>query len=387
MKHLRLIGASLLRSKVRTVFTVLSVMTAFLLFGLVDSVRGTFASAAASVAGAQRLMTFSKISFTQPLPMSLLERIQAVPGVQEVSYCGWFGGIYQDGSNFFPSYAVADNYFELHPEWQLSPAERRMFRDTRTGAIVGASLAKQFGWKLGDKIPLQATIFPHQDGSNTWIFDLVGIYHTRDAHEQSTEWNFHFNWNYFDEARQLGKGQVGYYVEKLADSRDAQRVAQAIDALSANSDHETKTQSEQAFTTAFIGQLADIGLIAGSIMGAVFFTVVLVTGNTIAQGVRERTAELAVLKTLGFSGSRILSLVLAESVLLLILGGASGMLLAGAAVGVLRNAPVFSLPLLPVGIAAWARGIALMAAIGLLVGALPAVRAMRLRIADALAAH
>lgn len=385
MKYLHLIAAALLRSKVRTVFTLVSVMAAFLLFGLLDSVRGTFASAAASVAGAERLMTISRISFTMALPKSLLEQIKTVPGVTEVSYASWFGGIYQDGSSFFPSEAVADNFLDLYPEWHMSDAERRAFRDTRTGAIVGDSLARAFGWKVGDRIPLQATIFPQKDGSNTWLFDLVGIYHTVDPRLRSTEYNFWFHWSYFDEARQIGNGSVGYYIEKLASTRDARRVAQAIDALSEDSDHETKTESEQSFTTALVSQLADIGLIVGSIMGAVFFTLVLLTGNTMAQGVRERIPELAVLKTLGFSNTGVLAMVLTESVLLLALGGVAGMLLAGAIVDVLRNGPGLSLPLLPVAGAEWLRGLALMAAIGLLVGGLPALRAMRLRIVDALA--
>lgn len=387
MKYLHLIAAALLRTKVRTLFTVLSVTAAFLLFGLLDCVRGTFASAAASVAGAERLMTMSKISFTVALPMSLLSRIQAQPGVTGVSYANWFGGLYQDNRSFFPSYAVADNFFDLHPEWQLTAAERRAFRDTRTGAIVGETLAREFGWKQGDKIPLQATIFPQKDGSNTWIFDLVGIYHTRDPRLRSTEYNFWFNWSYFDEARELGKGTVGYYVEKLASTRDAQRVAREIDALSADSDHETKTQSEQSFTTALVSQLADIGLIVGSIMGAVFFTLVLLTGNTMAQAVRERIPELAILKTVGFSNTRVLALVLAESVLLLALGGTAGMLLATGVVGVMRDSPLMTLPLIPVGGEAWLRGLVLMVVIGLAIGALPAVRAMRLRIVDALVAR
>jgi putative ABC transport system permease protein len=317
--------------------------------------------------------------------MSLLSRIQQQPGVDGVTYANWFGGIYQDNRSFFPSMAVADNFFDLHPEWKLTAAERKAFRDIRTGAIVGETLARQFGWKVGDKIPLQATIFPQKDGSNTWIFDLVGIYHTSDPRLRSTEYNFWFNWNYFDEARQIGNGSVGYYIEKLVDMHQAQRVAQGIDALSDESDHETKTQSEQAFNTAFVAQLADIGLIVGSIMGAVFFTLVLLTGNTMAQTVRERIPELAVLKTIGFSNTSVLAMVLAESVLLLVLGGAAGMLLAGVAVGFIREAPGLSVPLLPVAGEAWLRSVVLMILIGLLVGGLPAMRAMRLRVVDALA--
>lgn len=387
MKYLPLIFAALFRRKARTLFTLLSVTTAFLLFGLLDSVNGTFQSSAASVAGAQRLVTVSRISFTLTLPMSLLSRIQTVPGVTAVTYASWFGGIYQDGRNFFPSEAVAENFFDLYPEWKLPPEQRRAFRETRTGAVVGESLARRFGWKLGDKIPLQGTIFAQKNGSNTWSFDLVGIYHTDDPRLRSDENNFWINWAYFDEARRIGTGSVGFYITHLADIHQAQAVAQRIDALSEGSDYETKTQSEQAFTTAFVSQYADIGLIVGAIMGAVFFTLLLLTGNTMAQAVRERIPELAVLKTLGFSDRRVLTLVLVESVLLLALGGTLGMALAGLAVAGIGSAGVMNFPLLPVAGEAWLRGITLMVLVGLAVGGWPAMQAMRLRIVDALQAR
>ncbi|MGH8276659.1 MAG: ABC transporter permease, partial [Steroidobacteraceae bacterium] len=267
MKYLHLVWAALLRRKTRTLFTLLSVLAAFLLFGLLDSVRSAFATAGQSVAGVDRLVTVSKVSFTLSLPKSLYERIQAVPGVTAATYANWFGGIYQDPKNFFPNEAVAANFLSLFPEWQMPAGQRQAFHDTRTGAIVGASLAKQFHWKLGDKIPLQATIFPQKDGSNTWTFDLVGIYHAIDPKLASQENLLFFNWDYFDEARQFGNGNVGWYITRVANPAQADRVAQAIDALSVNSDHETKTESEQAFNVAFVSQIADIGLIVGAIMG------------------------------------------------------------------------------------------------------------------------
>ena len=384
MKYFHLIWAALLRRKTRTLFTILSVLAAFLLFGLLDTVRSAFGNVSGGVAGADRLITVSKISFTLALPMSLYARIQAVPGVAGVSYTNWFGGQYQDGRVFFPNQAVADNYFDLHPEWQLPPAQARAFRETRTGAVAGENLAKRFGWKIGDKIPLQATIFPQKGGSNTWTFDLVGIYHVINPDARGAENALFFNYKYFDEARQFGTGQVGTYVVKLADPRLADRVAQAIDALSADSDHETKSETEQAFTAALVSQFADIGLIVGSIMAAVFFTLVLLTGNTMAQAVRERIPELAVLKTIGFTSRSVLALVLAEAVLLLLLGAVIGLLLAGAVVIAVQGqiAGQLSLPL--VGATEWARGLLLAIGIGLLVGFLPAWRGMRLRIVDAL---
>ena len=385
MKYFHLVWAALFRRKTRTLFTLLSVLAAFLLFGLLDCVRMAFSNAGGSIAGANRLVTFSKVSFTVSLPKSLLPRIEAVPGVAEVSYANWFGGIYQEPKNFFANEAIAPNFLDLYPEWVMPEEQRKAFKETRAGAIVGESLAKKFHWKLGDKIPLQATIFPRKDGSNTWDFDLVGIYHVRDPKLKSQENVMFFNWEYFYEANQFNVGaNVGWYAIKLADPSKADSVAQAIDRLSTDSDHETKTQSEQSFTTALVSQFANIGLIVGAIMGAVFFTLVLLTGNTMAQAVRERIPELAVLKTIGFSNQSVLGLVLAESVLLLLLGGAIGVALSGVVVDVVRANLGDNLPLAPLDSSIWLRALGLMILIGLVVGALPAVRGMRLRIVDAL---
>ena len=384
MKYLHLIWAALLRRKARTVYTVLSVLTAFLLFGLLDTVRTAFNNVGGSISSADRLVTASKISFTMALPMSLYTRIQAVPGVAAVSYADWFGGQYQDGRDFFPSQAVEKNFFDLYPEWQMPAAQRKAFHDTRTGAVVGENLARRMGWKIGDKIPLQATIYPQKGGSNTWVFDLVGIYHVRNPEQRGNENNFWFNYDYFDEARQFGQGNVGRYAIKLQDPKQATAVEHAIDALSADSDHETKTETEQAFTANLVGQFADIGLIVGSIMGAVFFTLVLLTGNTMAQAVRERIPELAVLKTIGFSRRSVLALVLAEAVLLLAIGASIGLVLAGVAATAVQARIGTQLVLPPVGATEWLRGLALAALIGLLVGFLPARRGSGKRIVDAL---
>ena len=385
MKYLQLVWAALMRHKARTVFTLLSVAAAFLLFGLLDSVRGAFAGAGNSVAGLNRLVTVSKISFTLQLPKSLLERIQAVPGVADVTYANWFGGIYQDPKNFFPNEAVAGNFLDAYPEWKISAAERAAFRDTRTGAVVGAALAQKYHWKVGDKIPLQGTIFPQKDGTNTWILDLVGIYHIADPQQRSQENALLFNWDYFDEARAFGNGNIGWYVVKVADPATADRVAQSVDALSVNSDHETKTQSEHAFQLAFVSQFGDIGLIVGAIMAAVFFTLILLTGNTMAQAVRERIPELAILKTIGFTSGSVLGLLLAEAILLLLLGGVIGILLAGLVANGLQLSMGITLPPIVTALAVWMRSLALMVLLGIVVGAMPAYRGLRLRVVDAMA--
>jgi putative ABC transport system permease protein len=384
LKYLHLVWSSLFRRRTRALFSILAVIAAFLLFGLLDSVRIAFASSGQSVPGATRLITISKQGLLGSLPLSLLRRIEAVPGVSSVTYESWFGGYYQQPKNQLATQSIAGNYFDVYPEYRLSPGELRAFRSTRTGAVAGAALAAGFHWRIGDKIPVQATIFPQKNGSNTWVFDLVGIYHVSDPSEQGKEGQLFFNWDYFDQATAFGGGTAGLYIERAARLQDVFSIGSAIDALSANSDHETKTQSEDAFTASLASRFADIGLIVGSIMGAVFFTLVLLTGNTMAQAVRERIPELAVLKTIGFSGRGILMLVLAESVLLLAVGGAMGLAISSVVAGALRAKLGAQIPVLPVSVATWLRGVALMIAVGIMVGALPALRGMRLRIADAL---
>jgi len=383
MKYLHLIWAALFRSKTRTFLTLLSVVAAFLLFGMLDSVRVAFNSSA-NVAGYDRLITTSKLSITQSLPYSLQTQIESTPGVANVSYATWFGGIYQDPKNFFPNFAIGPGYMELYPEYVLPPAQLEAFQAERTGAVVGEALAKQFGWKIGDTIPLQATIFPTK-GSNNWTFKLAGIFKLADKKRQGEERQLMFNWKYFDEANDYIKGEVHWYVLDLTDASQSTQVARAIDALSDNSDHETKTQTEQAFNQAFFKQFADIGLIVTAIMSAVFFTLLLLTGNTMAQAVRERIPELAVLKTIGFSNRSVLWLVLVESILLIVLGGAIGLGIAAVLMPAVSAASGGVIQLSTVPTATWLLGLGLMIAIGIVVGAQPALRAMRLNIVDALA--
>jgi len=386
MKYMHLIWAALFRRKSRTFLTLVSILAAFLLFGMLDATRAAFDSGD-SVIGVDRLITTSRYSIIQSLPASLQTRMEAIPGVKSVGSANWFGGIYQDPKNFVLSFAVSDNYLDIYQEMVLPAEQRKAYASTRTGAIVGDALAKRFGWKVGDKIPLQSTIFPQRNGDKTWPFDIVGIYTPAKGAANGTDQQFFFHHKYFEDANAFhGIGTtVGWYVVKLTSADKADSVAKAIDALSANSDHETKTQTEQAFNASFAKQLGDIGLIVSAIMGAVFFTLILLTGNTMAQAVRERTNELAVLKTIGFSSQSVLGMVLAEGVLLLLLGGVLGLALAGVVVPIVAKGSGGMLNLPPIGASTWILGLALMVVIGALVGALPAIRAMRLNIVDALA--
>ena len=386
MKYLHLIWASLFRRKTRTILTLVSIVAAFLLFGLLDAVRTSFAQAGQSANGAQRLQTGSKLSFIQELPQSLQARMEQVPGVRTVTYANWFGGAYQDPHNQVFSFAVAPNYLDVYPEMSVSDDQRKAFADTRTGVLVGEGLAQRFHWKVGDRIPMQSTIFPDRSGSKNWVFDVSGIIHSTDKKAAGFfDQLMLLHWTYFDDTTPYNRGQVGWYVTHVADVNQADRVAKAIDALSANSDHETRTLTEQAATANWMKQVADIGLIVTSIMGAVFFTLMLLSGNTMMQAVRERTGELAVLKTIGFSSTSVLAMVLAESVLLLVLGGVIGIGLAEPLIPIISRGSNGMLSLPPVGASSWVLGVSLMLAIGVLVGALPAWSAMRLNIVDALA--
>ena len=384
MKYFHLIWAALFRRKTRTILTLLSIIMAFLLFGLLDAVRVSFAEAGQSANGAERLQTGAKLSFIQTLPKSLQMRIAAVPGVREVAHANWFGGAYQDARNQVFTFAVSDNYLDVYPEVEVDAAERSAFDATADGILAGEMLMKKYGWKVGDRIPLQSQIFPNKEGSKNWSFQIVGTMKSKDSKAfQSGMIVLH--WKTFDETTPYNRGQVGWYISRVADVNESDRIAKAIDALSANSDHETKTQTEQAATRNWIKQMADIGLIVTSIMGAVFFTLVLLTGNTMMQAVRERTNELAVLKTIGFTDRSVLGMVLAESVLMLLLGGLIGLALVsliGAALPAMSGGMINGAQ---VGLKSWSLGIGLALAIGVVIGAMPALRAMRLNIVDALA--
>jgi putative ABC transport system permease protein len=385
VKYLHLVWAALMRRKTRTVLTILSVLVAFLLFGLLDGVRAAF-NAGGTLAGVDRMVVSSRFSIIQPLPESLVARVQATPGVRRATWANWFGGYYRESKNQLIIFAVAPGYFDVYPDYGVTKPMLEAFKRTRTGVLVGASLARRFGWKVGDKLPVMGSIFPNKaTGETTWQFDIVGIYEAPTAKSRALEQQVMLHWKYFDEANAYGSGDVGWIVVQVADPGNSASVARAIDALSANSDHETKTQTEQEFNLSFAKQIGDIGLIVTAIIGAVFFTLMLLTGNTMAQAVRERVPELATLKTLGFTDRAVLALVFMESVFLILIGGILGMALAAVLTPAVSAASGGMLELPPIGPASWLAGIALMVAVGAIVGVLPALRAMRLRIVDALA--
>ncbi|MGD9600134.1 MAG: ABC transporter permease [Steroidobacteraceae bacterium] len=385
MKYLHLVRAALMRRKTRTVLTILSVLAAFLLFGLLNGVRAAF-EAGGTLAGVDRMVVSSRFSIIHPLPESLVARVRAVPGVKEATWANWFGGYYREPKNQLIILAIAPDYFDVYPDYGVSAPMMAAFNDARTNVLVGAALARRFGWKVGDKLPVMGSIFPNKaTGETTWQFDIAGIYEAPNAKSRALEQEVLLHWQYFDEANGYGQGSVGWIVVRVADPARSAEIAQRIDALSANSDHETKTQTEQEFNLSYAKQIGDIGLIVTAIIGAVFFTLMLLTGNTMAQAVRERIPELAILKTLGFTDRSVLALVFLESVLLTVIGGVLGLALASILIPVVSAASGGMLELPPIGLRSWLLGLALMVAVGAIVGVLPALRAMRLKIVDALA--
>jgi putative ABC transport system permease protein len=381
MKFLPLVLAGLKRKKLRTTLTLLSILVAFMLFAFLGAIKEAFL-AGVSMAGQDRLVTRHKVSLIQTLPQSYTARINSIEGVAAACHFTWFGGIYQDPKNFFANMPTEPEVFlEMFPEFILDDAEKQAWLATRTGAIVGRATADRFKWKIGDRIPLQSPIWGQPAGQAQWEFEIVGIF--EGAKKGTDTSGFYFRYDYFEEARQENKGQVGWYTIRIADPDNAAAIAAKIDEEFANSPYETKTEPEGAFAAGFAQQVGDIASIVMAVVGAVFFTILLVAGNTMAQSVRERTEELGVLKAMGFTNLLVLVLVLLESCFIAILGGFGGLgiawLIIAAGNPVPTLLPVFYLPS-----GNLITGALLAIALGIIAGALPAFQAMRLRIAEAL---
>ncbi|MBT8103862.1 MAG: FtsX-like permease family protein, partial [Gammaproteobacteria bacterium] len=356
-----------------------SVFVAFLLFALLSAIGKAF-TAGEDVADAERLIVLEKVSIINSLPEAYQDRIASVPGVEAVTHANWFGGYYQEKRNErYPQFPVKPlEYFSLYPEFQMPEEQLRAWANNRQGAVVGDLMAEALGWEVGDRVPITATIFPKTDGSMTWELDIEGIFSSDDPRLAV---NFMlFQYDYFDEARAHSQGSVGWYILRVEDGADPVAVANAIDTQFQNSPYETDTATEAAFNAAFAAQLGNIALIVSLILGAVFFTLLLVSGNTMSQSVRERIAELAVLKTVGFENSTVLGIVLSESILIMLLGGLLGL---GTGWLLIKFGGFLPGAVLPFSSIVTALGFMLGA--GLLAGLFPALKAMRLSIIDALA--
>lgn len=380
MKFLPVVLANFRRHRLRTILTILSVLVAFLLFGYLSAISKAF-SMGIDIAGEDRLVVRHKVSIIQLLPESYEQDIESIDGVANATPFTWFGGIYQDPKNFFAQVATdPDEMWDIYPEYVIDEESLARFKATRTGAVVGKQTAERYGFNVGDQIPIQATIWQPRDGTQTWTFEIVGIYEA--AEKGADDSQFFFRQDYLEENSYTG-GQVGWYVIKIDDPDRSAELAKTVDETFANSPAETKTETEGAFIQAFADQVGNIGAIVTAILSAVFFTILLVAGNTMAQAVRERTRELGVLKALGFSDAAVLALVLIESTIIAIVGGAVGLGLAWALIA--QGDPTGgALPLFYFPIRDLVLGAVFVLLLGIASGLLPAIQAMRLNTVEAL---
>jgi putative ABC transport system permease protein len=379
MKYLPLVWAGLWRKPMRTIFTLLSILVAFFLFGLLQGVDEIFNRAVAK-ASLDRIYVQSRLSLNDQLPVAHLAQIEKVPGVKSVAYASWFAPYFRDPKNSFAAFPTdPERYFAAYPELKLPKEQFDALVHTRAGAVIGQDLAARFGWKVGDKIPLYST-WVKPDRSSDWTFDIVGVFESTNDGIPTN--NLVFNHTYFDETRANWKGRVGWFIVRIDDPGRSAAVGTAIDDLFANSSDETKTRTEKELTQSLLKRIGDVGFIVYTTMGAVFFMLLFLIGNTMMQAVRERIPEFAMLKTLGFSQTAVLNLVLAESLLLCVLGAMSGMIGAAAAfpqlkpfIGLTANFPVSVFPL----------GVAAAGVVAVLTTLQPAWSLKKLRVVDALA--
>ncbi|TLD69568.1 FtsX-like permease family protein [Phragmitibacter flavus] len=385
MKFLSLVFSNLKRKKLRTVLTVLSIFVAFVLFGTLCIIKEAF-TGGISMAGADRLMVMHKMSIIQSLPISYTDRIANLPGVAAITHLSWFGGYYKDPKNFLASFPVnPDTYFAMFPEFTVPPEQMAAWKAKRNGVIVGKGLfdryAKSDGWKIGSVIPVNSPIWRREGDNETWEFEIVGVYDVTKKGADNTQFLFHYD--YFDEGRTLSKGEIGWFSVRVKDPDRAPDIAAAIDKEFANSAYETKAQTEAAAMQGFASQVGDIGTILTAVLSAVFFTILLVAGNTMGQAVRERTEEIGVLKAMGFTNGLVLFLVLAESTVIALIGGLLGLTVAKLIA--LAGSPVPEmLPIFNFSDRDLITGLILVIVLGIIAGIIPALQAMRLQIAVAL---
>lgn len=381
MKYFSLVWAGLWRKKTRTTFTMISVVIAFLLFGLLQGINQGFGTALSNL-DVDRLYVSARTSMTDGMPISYLSRIRAVPGVRAVSMWAYFGGYFREAKTPIPAFATdATELFKVYKEIKIKPEYIEAMEKTRTGVLVGQELAAKHGWKVGDRIPIGTSIWTNKSGSNTWEFDVVGTF---DASAYGAGFpTFYLNYSYFDEARSFGAGTLHYYIVSVQDPKQADRISRQIDTMFENSEVETRTQTESALAQSQLKQLGDINFIANSIVGAVLFTLLFLTANTMMQSVRERTSELAVLKTLGYSDAKVLTLVLVEALLLCLFAALLGIGLAALVFESPALQKLFGNFHMPTMVAGMGLGIAVLLAF--VSGFPPAWRARQLNIVDALA--
>ncbi|MFL6549697.1 MAG: ABC transporter permease [Povalibacter sp.] len=377
-KFLPLLWANLQRKRLRTWLTLASIVVAFLLFGILQTLRLAL-TGGADLAGVDRLVTIHKVSIIQSLPQSYLNRVRGIDGIRVAMSHNWFGGVYKEDRNQVVAMtADPEVFFDVYPEIKLPEEVKAAWRADRTAAIVGKVVADRFGWKAGDTIPLRSNIFTQKGGGNVWDLKIVGIY------EGGDNQTVYFHYDYLNESRTFGRDDIGWIVTRVKDPNQSAEIARKIDALFANSSTETKTSTERAFAQSFANQMGNIGAIVTAVASAVFFTMLLVIANTMGQSVRERTNELAVMKTLGFSSAQVTTMVLAEALLITLIGAALGLFLAAFASVGLGKAVQSFFPALGMPPNTYVIGLAVAVVLGALAGTLPCLQAWQLKIVDAL---
>ena len=380
VKYLPLLWANLGRKRLRTSLTLASIIVAFLLFGLMQTLRIAL-TGSPELAGVDRLVTLHKISIIQPMPLSYLNRIRGVDGVEVATSSNWFGGVYQDDRNQLAVFGVdVPSFLEVYDDYEMAPEEKDAWLKDRSSAVVGKVLAERFGWKVGDTIPMRSNIWTKKDGTNTWDMKVVGIYDATNGDNQSV----YFHYDYLNESRSQIRDAIGMVVMKVADPARSEQIARTVDAMFANSSTETKTSTEKAFVQSFANQMGNIGKLLTMVAAAVFFTMLLVTANTMGQSIRERINEIGVMKTLGFSGAGVTTMILGEAILVTALGGYIGLALAALVGEGIGEAMAQFFPVLGMPPSTWAVGTVLIVILGGLAAALPCAQAARLKIVDAL---
>ncbi|MEO0996311.1 MAG: FtsX-like permease family protein [Pseudomonadota bacterium] len=382
MKDVYLILKNLTRKPLRLFLTVFATFIAFMIFGTLTAFQQAF-DAGIDLAADDRLVVVNKINFTQVLPISYVNRVRGIDDVVAVTHLNWFGGYYQEPRNQFAMFAVdAENFLGVYDEVLISDAERSAWLANRQGLIAGKAIAETFGWQAGERIPVNSNIFSQRDGRTDWDFDVVAIYEGADPQTDTNSVYFHYE--YFNETQSFGGDFVGFMGVRTSDPQRNEAVIQAIDDMFANSPAETETVPEKAFNKAFIEQIGNLSLILTSVVLAAFFVILVIVGNSMILSIRERTGEIGVMKTLGFTSGRIFRMVLAESLLLALIGGVLGVLAAGSMVALVNNAPI-QLPTLVLDGSVWSQALLFMIVLGLITGIVPAMNALRLNIVTALA--
>ena len=381
MNDFYLIIKNITRKKLRLALTLFSIFIAFTIFGAITALKSSLDSGI-DMSADNRLVVVNKINFTVSIPYAYVNKIQAIDGVKDLTHANWFGGYYQEPSAQIMSFAVdPESYFQVFDELLVEPTNFQTWLNNQTGMLVGERLAKVYGWKVGDRVPISSNIFSQKTGGQTWEFTVDGIFRAEDLKVDTGYMVFHYK--YFRETNSYGGDNVGWLTLTTTDAGLNESVAKAIDDSFANSGAETETSTEKAFNKAFLEQIGNIGLIIFGVVFMAFFTILIVVGNTMVLAIRERTNEIAVLKTLGFTSMRIFNMVLAESLLLAFIGGLLGLTAAHLIVQAMSDQLAKFLPNIAVDQGVVVQALMYMTLLGLITGIMPALNALRLNIVTA----